>query len=238
MAICSTPDLGRIKKVGLFLLDDCLAPIYGPGTGYIDDCPAAFSTSDNIDDGTDFTRTCADGSIKRFVPGVRSLQSIEVDVDLHWLDPNWLAQAGGAQPVTHNGEIVGWSDCTSDRFNICVVVWQEILGGDACKPGGGAPGCPNFVRVYPVKGARITQEGTIGDEDSYVRLTGLTTDAHALGAGPIPLACDTATGEAEWLSDCLVEGCHRFQFTAGPAPDVCGIYDTVAPPTECLAIAS
>lgn len=233
MGSCETPDLGRIKKVGLFLLDDCLRPIYGPGMGYIDDCPANFDTSDNIDDGDDFTRKCADGSIKRYIPGVKSLQSIEVNVDLHWLDPEWLAAAGGAQPVTHNGQVIGWSDCTRDRFNVAVVVWQEILGADACSTQADVVGCPNFVRIYPVKGARMTSEGSVGAEDSYMRLTGLTTDAHALGSGPVPLACNPTTGAAEWLSDCLASGCHRFQFTAGPSPDVCGIMDLTEPPTDC-----
>ena len=35
MAACTTPDLGRIKKVGLFLADDCLNPIYGAAAGYL-----------------------------------------------------------------------------------------------------------------------------------------------------------------------------------------------------------
>lgn len=234
MATCSTPDLGRIQKIGLFLADDCLSPIYGAGAGYIDDCPAAFTSTDNMDDGEDFTRRCADGSIKRFVKGIQSLQDIEVNADFHWVDPAWLALAGGATPIEHNGEIIGWSDCTRSQMNLIIVVWQEILGSDSCDPGAADNFSSSFVRVYPVKGARITEEGDPGAEDNYIRITGSTTDGHALGSGPLPLAMDPATGDPEWLTNCLPSGCHRFRFTGAVGPDVCGIFDTVAPPTPCI----
>lgn len=234
MAECNTPVRGRIREIGLFLLDDCMSPIYGPGTGYIDTCPAALSTSDNIDEGEEFTKRCTDGSIRVQIPGVQSLTSIEVNADFEWIDPEWVAMAGGAQPVMHNGQAIGWSDCTRDRFNVAVVVWQEILGGDACDPTSTDPGCQRWVRVYPVKDARLTEDGDPGSEDNVIRLTGNTQAAHALGSGPIPLACDPTTGEAEWITDCLPSGCHRFQFTGATPPDVCGIYDTVEPPVPCV----
>lgn len=223
MAKCTTPDLGRIKKIGLFLADECLNPIYGADAGYLDDCPAAFETSDNIDDGEEFTRRCSDGSIKRYVPGVKSLQSIEVNVDMHWLDPEWIAAAGGATAIEHDGEVVGWADGTADRFNVIVVVWQEVLG----ECGGGVLG--DFVRIYPVKGARISEEGAPGSEDNYVRISGETTDSHNIGLGPIPLALDTLTGDAEWLTDELEDGTHRFRFIGAPAPEGCGSIATVDP---------
>lgn len=223
MAECKTPDLGRIKAVGLFLADDCLNPIYGAAAGYVDPCVAAFETSDNVDDGEDFTRRCADGSIKRYVPGVKSLQSIEVNVDLHWLDPDWISQAGGASAIEHDGEVIGWADGTGDRFNVIVVVWQEILG----ECGGDTTG--DFVRIYPVKGATVTEEGAPGDEDNFVRITGQTIDSHNLGYGPIPLAMDTVTGDAEWLTDPFPDGTHRFRFVGAPAPEDCGSITTVDP---------
>lgn len=223
MAECKTPDLGRIKAVGLFLADECLNPIYGAAAGYIDPCVAAFETSDNVDDGEEFTRRCANGSIKRYVPGVKSLQSIEVNVDLHWLDPDWIAQAGGATAITHGNETIGWADGTSDRFNVIVVVWQEILG----ECGDDANG--DFVRIYPVKGATVTEEGAPGSEDNYVRITGETTDSHNLGFGPVPLALDPDTGDAEWLDEALPDGTHRFRFVGAPAPEDCGSITTVDP---------
>jgi hypothetical protein len=223
MAICVTPDLGRIKAVGLFLADACLTPIFGTDQGYIDDCVAALETSDNVDDGDDFTRRCADGSIKRFVPGVSSLQSIDVDIDFHWMDPTWIAAAGGATAIVHDAETVGWAEGTADRFNVIVVVWQEILGvcGDVV--------APDFVRIYPLKGAMISEEGTPGSEDNYVRVSGSTTDSHNLDYGPIPLAIDTISGDTEWLSDVLPDGVHRYRFQGGAAPTDCGAVDTVAP---------
>ena len=223
MGICTTPDLGRIKKVGLFLADECLTPLYGADMGYLDDCPAAFETSDNVDDGEEFTRRCADGSIKRYIAGVKSLQSIEVNVDLHWLDPTWIGEAGGATSIEHDSEVIGWADGVSDRFNVIVVVWQEILG----ECGGGVTG--DFVRIYPLKGATVTEEGTPGSEDNYVRITGNTTSSHNLGFGPIELALDSTTGESEWLSDALPDGTHRFRFVGGVAPDGCGSVATVDP---------
>lgn len=223
MGACTTPDLGRIKKIGLFLADDCLNPIYGADAGYLDDCPAAFETSDNIDDGEDFTRRCADGSIKRYIPGVKSLQAIEVNVDLHWLSPEWISQAGGATAIEHDGEVIGWADGSQDRFNVIVIVWQEILG----ECGGGVSN--DFVRIYPVKGATVTEEGTPGSEDNYVRITGETTDSHNIGYGPIPLAADPITGDAEWLSTPLSDRTHRFRFVGATAPDACGSITTVDP---------
>jgi hypothetical protein len=222
MGVCTTPDLGRIKKVGLFLADECLNPVYGAAAGYLDDCPANFETSDSVDDGEEFTRRCADGSIKRYIPGKKSLQAIEVNVDLHWLDPEWITQAGGATAIEHDGEVVGWSDGTSDRVNLIVVVWQEILG--EC---GGVTG--DYVRVYPVKDATVTEEGTPGSEDNYVRVMGETSNSHSLGFGPIPLALDAVTGDSEWLTDPLADGQHRYRFVGGPAPIECGAITTVDP---------
>lgn len=223
MAKCETKDLGRIKKVGLFLADECLRPIYGDDAGYLDDCPAAFETSDNVDDGEDFTRRCADGSIKRYIPGKKSLQSIEVNVDLHWLDPSWISQAGGATEILHETETIGWADGTQNRFNVIVIVWQEILG----ECGAGVTG--DFVRIYPVKGATVTEEGTPGSEDNYVRITGSTTDSSNLGLGPIELALDPVTGASEWVSDAFPDGSHRYRFTGGVAPEGCGSMVTVDP---------
>lgn len=231
---CTTPDLGRIKKVGLFLLDDCLAPVYGVAAGFLDDCPAAFESSDNVDAGEDFTRRCANGEIRRFIKGVPSLQDIEVNVDFHWLDPDWISQAGGAQPIIHDGEVVGWSDCTSDRFNVAVVVWQEILGVDGCDPNS-TDLCKDYVRIYPLKNARVTEEGTVGGEDGVVRITGSTDASNNLGSGPVELFCEPLTGDAAWATDCFPTGCHRFKFIGGPAPEGCGSFDTVEPPEPCVA---
>lgn len=229
--VCDTPDLGRIKAVLVFMLDDCMSPVYGEATGYIDDCPAAVETSDNVDDGEAFTRRCANGSIKRHLPGEKSLESIEVNVDLHWADAEWLASTGAVTPIMHDGTVIGYGDGTSDKANLLVVVVQEILGGDVCS--GDDEGCNNYWRLYPLKGARITEEGDVGAEDSFIRITGETVDTAQLGSGPIPMACDADTGDAEWLSDCLPAGLHRYKFIGGPHPEGCGSIDTEEPETPC-----
>lgn len=229
--VCDTPDLGRIKAVLLFLLDDCMAPIYGDAAGYIDDCPAAVESSDNIDDGTPFTRRCANGQIKRFIPGEKSLESIMLNVDLHWVDSEWLASTGAVTPIYHDGEVIGYGDGTRDKANILVVVVQEILGGDTCSDDDG--GCNDYWRLYPIKGARVTEQGNVGAEDSFIRITGETVDSSELGSGPIPMACDSVTGEAEWLSNCLPSGLHRYKFVGGPAPEGCGSIDTEEPDVPC-----
>ena len=228
MAVCQTPDLGRIQAVGLFLLDDCMRPIHGPAAGYVDDCPAAFSSTDNTNTSDDFRRQCADGSTKVYIPGVTSLDSIETNVDLHWIDPEWVAQAGGAEPIIQDGEIIGYGDAVNSRFNVLVVVWQEILGGGACE-GEGDGG--SYVRLYPIKGARITEEGEVGSAENYTRVTGLSYSSHDLGSGPIPLALDSETGEATWLSDCIPTGLHRVRFVGASHPAECGAIDTTEEPT-------
>lgn len=230
--VCDTPDLGRIKSVGLFLLDDCMAPVYAVGAGYIDDCPAAVEASDDIDDGEDFTRKCADGRTKRFLPGVKSLNSIEVNVDLHWLDSEWIAAAGGAEPILNNdGEVIGTGVSTNDSFNVLVVVWQEILGADICA--GDTDTCNDWIRMYPLKQARLTEDGDLGSEDNVFRITGNTVDSAQLGSGPIPLICDTADGTAVWPVNCFPSGQHAYRFTGGPAPEECGTIDTTEPDDPC-----
>lgn len=229
--LCDTPDLGRIKAVGVFLLDDCMAPIYGPSAGYITDCPAGIETSDNVDDGEPFTRRCSDGRIKRHIPGKKSLESIEANADFHWLTPEWVAQAGGASPIIFGGEVVGWADGTRDSLNVLLVVWQEILGGDVC--GGEDADCNDYVRMYPLKGARLTEDGDIGGEDGVFRLTGETVDTSVLGSGPLPLFCDPETGEAAWATDCFPSGQHRYKFIGAAHPEECGAIDTVEPDDPC-----
>lgn len=236
MADCETPDLGRIKTVGVFLLDDCMAPIWGPDAGFIDNCPAAVETTDNIDEGVPFLKRCPDGTIRRYLPGKKSMQSIAVNMDFNWLTPSWVAQAGGAEPVIHDGTIIGWGDATRSAFNVLFVIWQEILGGDVCTD---ENLCNDFVRLYPVKDARMTEFGAIGSAENVIRITGETVSAHSLGNGPLPLACDPDTGEAAWLSNCLASGVHRYRFVGGPAPAIdgepeCGPFETVEPETPCI----
>jgi hypothetical protein len=172
--VCDTPDLGRIKAVLVFMLDDCMAPVYGDATGYIDDCPAAVTTSDNVDEGTPFTRRCSNGSIKRHLPGEKSLESIEVNVDLHYADAEWLSSTGAVTPIMHDGTVIGYGDGTNDKANLLVAVVQEILGGEllAAIPVEGCPdhrrrrrGCRGLVHPDHRGDGRHRESGVRADPD-------------------------------------------------------------------------
>jgi hypothetical protein len=57
----------------------------------------------------------------------------------------------------------------------------------------------------------------------------MTSDSNNVGVGPIELALDSTSGDAEWLSEALEDGNHRFRFVGAPAPDGCGSVATVDP---------
>jgi hypothetical protein len=216
----------------VFLLDDCMAPVYGTAMGYLDDCPAAVAAEDVIDEGEPFKRKCADGSTKRNIPGTKSLDGINVSVDLHWFDPEWAAEALEKAPILNNdGEVVGYGTATNDRANVLVVVWQEILGADICA--GDEDNCNDWIRMYPLKGAVVSETGAIGSPENVFRISGTTVDSAQLESGPIPLICDTADGEAVWPVNCFPTGQHKYTFRGAPMPTECGSYDTEAPEDPC-----
>lgn len=226
---CS-PILGRLKAAAVFQLDDCMRPVYGPGTGYVDDCFAAFSSSDNMDEGTEFTRRCSDGTILYYEPGEQSLQSVEVNLDLNAEPDNeFLASLGMVNPVTSGtgiDNVIGFTRCTKGSANLLVVVWQEILGSEACVDDSADRW---RVHLFPLRKARLTLEGDLGAEDAYFRITGLTGSTANLGLGPIPLLSGP-DGEAIFPTNDM-DVCHHTVLTNGVAgpPDECGVIDTVAP---------
>lgn len=226
------PILGRLKTAAVFPLDDCMRPIYGAGTGYVDDCFAAFGTSDNMDEGESFTRRCADGTILYHEDGEQSLQSVEVTLDLN-AEPAeaWMDQVGLVTPVMNGAEVIGWTRCTKSSANLLVIVWQEVLGAEGCddaEEGGGGW----RLHMFPLRKARLTLEGNIGAEDGYIRIIGTTTPEANIGRGPIPLLRDE-DGDAIFPSNDMVV-CHHTALThsvAGP-PEECGVVPTTAPEEE------
>jgi len=224
------PILGRLKTAAIFPLDDCMRPVYGTGVGYVDDCFAAFSTSDNMDDGESFTRRCADGTILYQEEGEQSLTSVEVNLDLN-AEPaeEWMAQVGLVTPVLNGTETIGWTRCTKSSANLLVVVWQEVLGADACEEGSTAGAWR--LHMFPLRKARLTLEGDIGAEDGYIRITGNTAPEVNVGRGPIPLLTGTLPADPAVFpsNDMLV--CHHTALTHGVAapPDDCGVITTQAP---------
>lgn len=225
MAGC-VPILGRLKSAALFRLDECMRPVYDPDGGYVDDCFAALSTSDNMNEGEAFTRNCADGSILYHEDGKNELQSVTVDLDLNAEpDADWMAVVGLSQPIENDGQIVGWTRCTSANANLLVGIWQEVLGSDACDEEGGGGGWR--LHLYALKNARITFEGNLGAQDAYVRVTGNTVPNANLGKGPIPFLAGQTPAFFE--DDLLV--CHHTILTNGVVgpPSSCGVIATTAP---------
>ena len=219
--------LGKLKAAAVFALDDCMRPAYGPNGGVIDKCFAAFSSSDNMDEGETFTRRCADGRILYFDPGVSSLQSVTVNLDLNAEpDEAFLAQVGMVEPIMNGAVRIGWTRCTSSTANVLIAIWQEVLGADACEDdleGGGWR-----LHLFPVRRARLTLEGAVGAEDGYIRITGSTAATAALGKGPIPLLAGPS-GPIYPTTDLNV--CHHTVLTndVAPPPEEDGAIDTVAP---------
>lgn len=223
------PVLGRLKTAAIFQLDDCMRPVYGPGTGYIDDCFAAFSTSDNMDEGETFTRRCADGRILYHDDGEQSLQSVEVNLDLNAEpDDEFMAQVGLIQPVENDGAVIGWTRCTTASANLLIAVWQEVLGAEACDEDAAGAAGGWRLHLFPVKNARLTLEGDVGSEDGYMRITGNTSPEANLGIGPLPLL-EGVDGPIFPVDDLVV--CHHTILKAGVAapPVECGPVDTELP---------
>lgn len=232
MATCEYAVPGKIKAAGVFQLDDCMRPIYGTAAGYIDSCPAAIDTSDNMDEGETFTRRCADGTILYHEDGEQSLESVEVSLDLHAVPADWMSGVGLVEPVVNDGNVIGWTRCTKASANLLIAIWQEMRGGDACSTEGDANGWR--LHMFGVRNARLTLEGGIGAEDSYMRITGNTAGTADLGSGPIPLLADT-DGDPVFPTNCM-SVCHHTVLDVGVAspPDVCGVIDTVEPTEACV----
>lgn len=221
------PILGRLKTAGVFPLDDCMRPVYGEDEGYLDDCFAALDTSDNMDDGESFTRRCADGSVLYNEEGEQSLTSVEVNLDLN-AEPaeEWLAAVGLATPVMNGATAIGWTRCTKSSANLLIAIWQEVLGADACDDAESAGGWR--LHLFPLRKARLTIEGGIGAEDSYIRITGRTAPEANILRGPLPFLAGE-TGAVFPSSDLVV--CHHTVLThqvAAP-PTECGVIDLTAP---------
>ena len=227
MAGC-VPILGRLHSAAVFRLDDCMRPIYGEAAGFVDDCFAALETSDNLDEGTTFTRRCASGAILYHDDGEQSLRSVTVSLDLNAEpDAGFLAGVGLITPVLSGTETIGWTRCTRSVANLLVAVWQEVLGADACDDDELGVGGWR-LHLFPLRRARLTLQGNLGAEDGYVRITGNTVPEANLGLGPIPLLLDD--GVPVWPETDL-SVCHHTALTHGVIgpPDECGVINTVAP---------
>lgn len=228
---CTYPMIGKFVAVGIFLSDECGAPIVGADAGYVDWCPAALSMEDDVTEGDAFTRTCANGKVVADIPPEETLAGIDTNLDLHGIEFTFLAGAGGASPVTQGGEVVGWDTCRDGSGNASIFLWREIIGDEACDPEG-AGGQQWLLTVLPwVSRVRLTEEGTFGSSDAYVRLTGRSRSGHAFGVGPLPVfpGADPDTDPPVKFDDPVDASCmRRTVITSQPPPAECGVLEVVA----------
>ena len=222
------PVLGRLGTVGLFALDECMAPIYAEAAGYFDDCFAAFSSSDNVDEGETFTRKCANGKILYHEDGKPSLQSVQVELDLN-AEPStdFMSFVGLTEPVKEGAKTVGFSRGKQAIANILVAIWQEVIDVGSC---GDAEGGGHRLHLYPLKNARLTTEGTLGAEDGYMRIAGSTVAEALIGGGPWPFFTDAGGSTPRFFTGSLLVQ-HHTVLTGGIAapPEQCGAVTLVGP---------
>lgn len=231
MAGC-VPVYGRLLSVALFELDECMAPVYETNSGYVDPCFAAFSSSDNMDDGEAFTRKCASGATLYHEDGKSTLQSVQVELDLN-AEPakEFMTKVGLVEEIAsgtgENKVAVGWTRVVNAEANLLLTLWQEVLGSDACADGGEKS---YRLHMYPLKGARLTTEGDMGSQDSYMRITGTTVANAALGQGPYPFLSGESSDEF-FGEDELNGVTHHAVLDVGVAgpPEDCGVITLTAP---------
>lgn len=230
--VCDTTTPGPVISIGLFAVDDCFNPIYGPDAGFIDDCATVGTvTPETEDTRPEFLKTCPNGDIRAYVPPRTVTKYTEVPFNFPWLPVEFLATAGVVEPVVFNGEVVGYGDC-DNAVNLIAVVWQELLGGDAC--GGGTDGPSTIVTIYTLRDVRVSQDGDPGTSDFNYQVIGRTQRAN-IGSGPWPVFFDAGEPDEPAFPDTCLEVCAKgVTFKGAAAPDVCGLVTTVEPSEPCV----
>lgn len=221
--------LGKFKAAALFKADACGAPVEGTDAGYFDCCPGAFAYTPNTTEGEAFERTCADGRPLVTIDGATTTNSWQLDLDLHGADPSVFTSFAGAVPITEGGEVIGWGLGPDSFGSASVLVWREILStAGVCDPAGGAQ--QYLVTIFPwVDTITLTEEGTFGSQDAYLRLSGTARTGHQFGRGPIPLLAGDP--DPVCLTDPVPSSLHVFNIeTTVPWPDECGFVDVTACP--------
>lgn len=230
--VCELITPGPVQGVGLFAVDECYNPVYGTDAGYFDNCATVGAVEpQTADTREEFLKTCPNGDIRAYVPARTVVTTTDVTFNFAWLPIEFLAIVGAVEPVTFNGETVGYSDCDA-QINLLAIVWQELLGNDAC--GGGEQGASSLATAYVLRDVRIASDGDFGTSGFNYTLTGRTVTAN-IGSGPIPLFFDSEDPEAAaWPTDCIPVCRKGTPFKAFGPPADCGIIDTEAPEDECV----
>lgn len=229
---CELVTPGPQQGVALFSVDDCYNPVYGTDAGYFDNCAQVGAIAPiTADTRPEFLKTCPNGDIRAHVPARTVTTTTDVTFNFAWLPVEYLASIGASNPIVFNGETVGYSDC-DNAVKLIAVVYQELLGNDAC--GGGVQGASSVVTVYALRDVRISSDGLPGSSDFNYTVIGKAVRAN-IGSGPIPLFFDEADPtEAAWPDDCIEVCAKGAVFKAFGPPEECGFITTVEPVDPCV----
>lgn len=229
---CELVTPGPQQGVALFSVDSCFNPVYGTDAGYFDNCAQVGAIAPiTADTRPEFLKTCPNGDIRAYVPARTVTTTTDVTFNFAWLPIEFLAAIGAANPIVFNGETVGISDC-DNAVNLIAVVYQELLGNDAC--GGGEQGASSVATVYALRDVRISSDGLPGSSDFNYTVIGKAVSAN-IGSGPIPLFFDEGDPtEAAWPDDCIEVCAKGAVFKAFGPPEECGFITTVEPVDPCV----
>lgn len=226
---CAYPVLGRFKALAIVLADDCGTPKTGVDQGWVDQCPGAFAYTEDVEEGEDFRRACADGTTMVSAPGRVSLNGYDLQLDLHTVEPQLWGDVAGATPVSQDGTVVGWDQCRDSRGSAALYLWREVVqaGGAAC----GQSGSQQYLlTIFPwVDQIRIVEQGTFGGADGFLRLTGTARTGHSFGVGALPVFPDLNDPVANppvCMEQPIDPSCAvRHVLTEQPWPDACGFVE-------------
>lgn len=229
---CELVTPGPQQGVLLFAVDDCFNPVYGTDAAYFDNCAlVASATPVTADTRPEFLKACPNGDIRAYVPARTVTTTTDVVYNFAWLPIEFLATNGVVEPITFNGETVGYTDC-DNAIRLGAITYQELLGSDAC--GGGETGPQSIATAWALRDVRISSDGEPGTSGFNYTVIGKAVAAN-IGSGPIPLFYDSgAPEEAAWPEDCIQVCAKGAVFKAFGPPDECGIIDTVAPVDACV----
>lgn len=229
---CEQVTPGPQQGIMLFAVDECYQPDYGTDGAYFDNCAmVGAATPVTADTRAEFLKPCPNGDIRAYVPARTVTTTTDVQFNFAWLPIEFLASIGATEPITFNGEVVGYTDC-DNAIKLGALVFQEALGADAC--GGGEVGAQSIVTAYALRDVRISSDGDVGTSGFNYTVLGKAVAAN-IGSGPVPLFYDSGDPDtAAWPDDCIQVCAKGAVFKAFGPPEECGSIDTVAPEDACV----
>lgn len=169
------------KVFRLTKLDGCGMPVAG-ASSYVGKGAATIKVTENWDNGTEIKDPRMDGTIGVYVPGIPTLMSLTVDVELMKIDAGVIPMCtGDAMVVDYQGTPIGWGQSTlqgSFGFNWALEVWVGVSNA-ACS--GGA--VPYGYFLLPAVGYSKFSFDDIGNKSIHGHLQGTTID-NSWGKGP------------------------------------------------------